>query len=821
MIAKHHQNYSILYKIFLPYDNIFLNRGLKIKKIKLIFGLFVMILSSCGNQTTNNDPTPETPEIVKTPDFVSYVAKKAAKYNGNILPATIMEKAGLNELSPCNEGNFIRTLKGAFDGFMPELKGQRKYGGVYTMPEITGSISNEANDALEWMVSYGLWNDVTIEKDEWGYDDFIEHPFDEEAIIDEDYMETYLKRFYMYFGTEENDDFFAYSNHDFLYEGNDDTTIDSSSNYRRSLMLDSETVKNNVLTYTAKLAESDDSSASLYKEALEYYKGTLDYSFLEDPLIKTQISFIKSIESLNGAIKYAENAFSLFGESILASIYEPVFMYDENMNVVTYNFVGSTTAPFQLGYSLYSREDVIEEGLKVYKTIGLSDLEADSYSSSLADFGLRCFKEYDDDKFDGKRGVHTALYDVDSNTDLFADNGINVDLTSIFTSSDYTLNDISSLSTSDFASYISFGTSLVNATPKELQAISLYELYSANMNAIEYVKGTAGSYKNLLTMIENNLADDYMKSDYYADSLANMTDIFTGIKRVFSERLSSSSWLSIADQSAIKEKIDAIKSTLIGTCSDGSTLDYKSLSTPSGLTLAATFGGANAIFQKGLIKQITNGQIFHRTLLLTDGPFLSNAFYTPNSNTINITFGAVFSLGLDRSKCTEECVLAKIGYILGHEVTHGFDSRGVYYDKTGANIKDGIIPQEDMDKFTKLTQKVEEIYRNQEVLTGLAQNPETTISEDVADIGGLTFMEEIGKDKPSFDFKLFYKEMASGFAAKITRNRFYKNNLYDVHPYGRVRCNVLLSNSELFQKTFEITEDDGMYLSKDKQVVIW
>lgn len=690
---------------------------------------------------------------------------------------------------------------------MPELTGQRKYGGVYTLPTIKDdTISDKAKQALEWLVSYGLWGD-----DE----------FDEEATVDEAFMETVLKRFYTYFGTEEKDDFFAAVNHDFLYEESDDAIVTPDVDYKKSLMLNSMNVQANVISYANSLIKGGDPDAALYQEALDYYAGTLDYSFLDDPLIKTQISFIRSIDSLSGCLQYATNAFSLFGESILGCFYQPSYQYDENMNVVTAIFVGSTTASFNLDNATYSSEETIATATKAFSSMGLSGEELTSWAKSFSDFGLRFYNEYQDDKYEGKYGTHVPLYDLDANKDIFASNAIDIDLSSLFLSSGYTVNDLASLLTQDEADYLSYGRALLSATPEELRAISLYGLYNVNKEAIQYQKGSEGNYNTFMKMIENNLAAAYMESPYYESSLNAMNDLFAGIKQVFSKRIISSSWLSENGKTAVLEKIEAVKSTMIGSCSDGTTLDYQSLSIPSGFTLAASLGAANGTFQKELTHRVANGQVFDRTLLLSKRPFLSNAFYTPNSNTINMTFGAIFSLGIDISGVPEETILAKMGFVLGHEVTHGFDSRGVYFDKNGSYLKDGLIPQEDMDNFTALTLKVQALYKGQEALPGLSQDPAITITEDVADIGGFVFMEELGKKKASFDFKLFYHEAASGFGTKISRKYFISAHLNNVHPFGRVRCNVLLSNSPLFAKTFNLTPDDAMYVPSEEQVVIW
>jgi len=72
---------------------------------------------------------------------------------------------------------------------------------------------------------------------------------------------------------------------------------------------------------------------------------------------------------------------------------------------------------------------------------------------------------------------------------------------------------------------------------------------------------------------------------------------------------------------------------------------------------------------------------------------------------------------------------------------HGFDSNGVAFDKNGNYLETAIIPGADEKKFDELNLKAENIYKGQEVLPGLSQDPHTTITEDVADMGGFAIIE--------------------------------------------------------------------------------
>lgn len=717
-----------------------------------------------------------------------------------------MTKASLGSSSTSTEGNLVRTLQASFDGFMPPLSGQRKYGGVYTMPTITGDISASVKTSLTWLSSYGLWGDEA---------------FEENKNVDEAFIDTMLQRFYMYFGTEKKDDFFAYTNHDFLYQDPTDQNITPEDDYRRILLLNGEEVKSNVIKYTKGLINGGDDDASFYQEALDYYEGTLDYSFLKDPSLISLMDSIKNISSLSDWTTYSANLLSSFGQSSLAAGFSFSVQIDETgKRGATYGSFTPSSETSYLNGDSFPTDSLIKEATEAYEKLGIEN--ASSLANSFSSFASRHRTLYLSDSYQAIKYKQYALYDLDTKKDLLATHEMAIDLSSLFTRGGYSLAEMALCKTGDGASYLSYAKTLEEATLDELRSVAYFELYGASKDALSYTKGTPGTYEGFLTLIQNNLALDYMASDYYAPSLQTLTDLFSDIQRIFAKRLDSSSWLSSVGKEAVKEKLSAVKSTLIGTSSDGSVLSYADIVTKKCSSLGLDFGSAKAQSALGLVKCLENGKMtIEKYSLITFGPFLANAFYLQGNNSINISFGAVFSLGIDLSSCSKETILAKVGYVLGHEVTHGFDGDGVYFDKDGNYPGTSIIPAADQKKFEDFNLKAEKIYEGKEVLPGLSQNPHTTITEDVADMGGFAFMEDLGKETEGFDFALFYEELASGFASKVTRRRFIDKSLNDVHPYARVRCNVLLSNSSKFQETFSLKEGEGMYRSKSEQVIVW
>lgn len=116
-------------------------------------------------------------------------------------------------------------------------------------------------------------------------------------------------------------------------------------------------------------------------------------------------------------------------------------------------------------------------------------------------------------------------------------------------------------------------------------------------------------------------------------------------------------------------------------------------------------------------------------------PVSVNAAYSPASNGIDITAAILqpplYSPGGDMAVnyCT-------VDVVFGHELTRDFDSTGRLYDTSG-NVADWWTPAA-TGKFSKRTQLLANQFDGYEVPPGLKQSGSLTLTENTADLGGIT-----------------------------------------------------------------------------------
>lgn len=195
-----------------------------------------------------------------------------------------------------------------------------------------------------------------------------------------------------------------------------------------------------------------------------------------------------------------------------------------------------------------------------------------------------------------------------------------------------------------------------------------------------------------------------------------------------------------------------------------------------------------------------------------------NAYYNALANEIVFPAGILQAPFYDVNAPREQN-LGGIGMIIAHEITHSFDNNGAKFDENG-NAANWWQPQ-DYQRFQQLCDKVRQVYDGPEVAPGFANDGTKTLSENIADLGGMACVLETAKSLENPDYNLLFSSMARCWT--LTSGRDYLQMLanLDVHSFNKVRVNRTMQNFEEFYQTYEIGPGDGMYLPPQDRAQIW
>ena len=198
-------------------------------------------------------------------------------------------------------------------------------------------------------------------------------------------------------------------------------------------------------------------------------------------------------------------------------------------------------------------------------------------------------------------------------------------------------------------------------------------------------------------------------------------------------------------------------------------------------------------------------------------PQTVNCFYYAPDNSVTI-LGAFAQGAVYNSDMSNEELYAKLGTVIGHEISHAFDSSGAQFDKNG-NMTDWWT-EDDYAAFLARNQKMVDYFNAMHPWEGQDFYGSIMTGEACADMAGIKVALRVASAQPDFDYDAFFRAYADLWLTKDTLQMAYVR-INDVHPMCYLRINATLQQFDEFLNLYGITEGDGMYLAPADRVNIW
>lgn len=194
-----------------------------------------------------------------------------------------------------------------------------------------------------------------------------------------------------------------------------------------------------------------------------------------------------------------------------------------------------------------------------------------------------------------------------------------------------------------------------------------------------------------------------------------------------------------------------------------------------------------------------------------------NAYYDPQQNQI-VFPAAILQAPFYSLNQSSSANYGGIGAVIAHEISHAFDTNGASFDENGS-LHDWWT-EADYAAFKQRTDKVVEQFDGLDSY-GAKVNGKLTVSENVADLGGVACALEAAKKENDFSARDFFINFARIWRMKAREEFMQMMASVDVHAPGEWRTNVTLTNFEEFHQTFGISEGDFMWRAPEDRVTIW
>jgi putative endopeptidase len=209
-------------------------------------------------------------------------------------------------------------------------------------------------------------------------------------------------------------------------------------------------------------------------------------------------------------------------------------------------------------------------------------------------------------------------------------------------------------------------------------------------------------------------------------------------------------------------------------------------------------------------------------------PQTVNAYNNPNFNEV-VFPAAILQPPFFNNSADPAINYGAIGGVIGHEMTHGFDDQGRKFDAQG-RLHDWWTP-EDAKRFAELGKRYGAEFAAMDILPGAHINPELTMGENIADLGGLTLALEAyhaflhGKPAPVLDGMTGDQRVFLGWAqvwrAKVRPDAARQRLVVDPHSPPMARVNGPTQNIDGWYTAFDVKPGEAHYLAPKDRVTIW
>ncbi len=208
-------------------------------------------------------------------------------------------------------------------------------------------------------------------------------------------------------------------------------------------------------------------------------------------------------------------------------------------------------------------------------------------------------------------------------------------------------------------------------------------------------------------------------------------------------------------------------------------------------------------------------------------PQTVNAVNLPLQNALNFP-AAVLQPPFFDPQAPAAANYGAIGTVIGHEISHTFDTEGSTFDSKG-RLRNWWTP-EDLKHFEAATAQLAAQYDTYKPFPDLAINGKQTLAENIADVAGISAAYDgykaslSGKTAPTQDGfsgdQQFFIAFGQNWGAKTREAALRRQVMTDPHAPGEYRS-ATVRNIDKWYAAFDVQAGEKLYLAPAERVRIW
>jgi len=308
----------------------------------------------------------------------------------------------------------------------------------------------------------------------------------------------------------------------------------------------------------------------------------------------------------------------------------------------------------------------------------------------------------------------------------------------------------------------------------------------------------------------------YVERYFPAQSKLRLQAMVRNIIAAFSVRIDKLDWMAPATKAEAQKKL---KTLIVGI---GYPDHWK---TYDGLKIVAhdAFGNALRAEQFDTAQQVAK---LHKPVDRSEWAMpaqLVNAVNLPLQNALNFPAAILQPPNFD-PKASDALNYGGIGATIGHEISHSFDDQGAQFDAEG-RMRDWWTAA-DLAHFKASSQALAAQYSTYKPFPDLAVNGQQTLSENLADLAGLSAAydalkaSEAGKPVSADTDREFFTGYAESWRTKTRDEALRRQILTDGHAPASYRT-ATVRNLDAWYTAFDVKPGQALYLAPADRVRAW
>jgi predicted metalloendopeptidase len=322
------------------------------------------------------------------------------------------------------------------------------------------------------------------------------------------------------------------------------------------------------------------------------------------------------------------------------------------------------------------------------------------------------------------------------------------------------------------------------------------------------------------TALPDAVGQLYTAKYFNAEAKARAQTMVTNIVAAFSHRIDKLDWMAPETKAQAQAKL---KTLYVGVGYPESWRDYASLKVVAS-DAVGNFQRAELYEYERAIAKLSQ-PVDRKEWCMS--PQTVNAVNMPLQNALNFP-AAILQPPYFDPAASDAVNYGAIGAVIGHEISHSFDDQGAQFDAEG-RLRNWWTPA-DLKHFQASSAALAAQFSAYKPYPDLAVNGQQTLSENIADLAGLTVAfdayHEAQQGKPAnasegfSDDQQFFIAFAQSWRSKRREEAERQQIKTDGHAPAQYRV-ATVRNLDAWYGLFDVKPGDALYLEPSKRVRVW